>query len=69
MSFFLKKKLRQEKKLRELKQEVVNSVIQRYLRFCKDQHVYTLLKWRKKLKSFVMTKKEHIYLGFRLAFR
>ena len=69
MRLLMKGKMDHEKKLRAVKNSLIESVLKRYLRFCLDQHLYTILKWREKVLACIMSKKERICFGFKLAFK
>ena len=61
------KKQKIEKKIREVKPEVVNFLIKRYLKFCYDQHSFNWLSWRKLINDLGLTTKETIIFRFQLA--
>ena len=69
MKYMKARKLKLEKKLRELKPEIVRNVIARYERFCQDQYTYQMLKWRKRVNYNSLTPKEKIALNLKIAFR
>ena len=49
---------KKQKKLLNVKEEIHDAILQRYLRFCLDQHLYTCLEWRKKVFQMNMTPDE-----------
>lgn len=55
-----------KKKLSDLlkNESVSRQVLMRYLRYCKDQHAFEFLNWRKMVNKADLTKKEMI--GFRI---
>jgi hypothetical protein len=69
LKFIKQKKVKLEKKLRELKPELMNSLIKRYLKYCYDQHSFYWLSWRKLINSREMSTKELITFRFQLACR
>jgi hypothetical protein len=69
MKFFKEKKFKLEKKLREIKPEIIKNIVARYERFCQDQHVYTLLQWRDRVDYHGLTPKQRVAFDLKLAFR
>ena len=66
MSLMKAKKNKLEKKLREVKPEVVKNILLRYERFCQDQRAYSMIAWRKKVDYTSLSKKQKFSFNMKL---
>ena len=69
MDLIKSKNKKLEERLRKVDYKIPGYVQQRYLRFCRDQHIFTLLQWRNKVSSLNLSKKESTMFGVKSAFK
>ena len=63
------KKKKLEKQIRSVDPEIVKQMLNRYQRFCMDQHAFTWLSWRMQYFKMQLNKKQKLCFRLRLAMK